>query len=85
MHLKLLHIFIILVAGLITCIVSLINDLDLMHTLTLLLQTFVIFYFVGFFVKVMFKKILKEKVVNEEIEEQINELEEEDQLISGLK
>ncbi|MFP4697273.1 MAG: hypothetical protein ACLFMO_01060 [Eubacteriales bacterium] len=66
MRLGLIQAFIILIAGLITCIISIINKIKLIDSLFLLLVVLIIFFFIGFLTRKSLKKIITQKKPKEQ-------------------
>lgn len=86
MNLKIVHTLIILIAGLITCIISLINKFAVQDTLILLLVVIIVFYFIGLIAKTLLKRIIDQVKTSEEVIDEdtyIEESKEEDEVLTS--
>ena len=51
--------FVMLLAGAIICIISIVNDMDTTYSLELLLGTLVVFYIIGLIAKKLIQKVIE--------------------------
>lgn len=58
MKLEFIPKFIMLLAGAIVCIITIVNDMDVTYSLELLLGTLVIFYIIGLIAKKIIQKVV---------------------------
>ncbi|TCT15076.1 hypothetical protein EDC18_104226 [Natranaerovirga pectinivora] len=76
MKLRLIQVFIMLLGGLITCVISIINNYSLDYSLQILLVVLIIFYFIGLLARLSLLRIIKNKKLNNKLDntEVIDEL-----------
>lgn len=59
MKLEFIPKFVMLLAGAIICIISIVNDMDTTYSLVLLLCTLIVFYIVGIIAKKLIQKVME--------------------------
>ncbi|TCK97918.1 hypothetical protein EDC19_0320 [Natranaerovirga hydrolytica] len=82
MRLRMIQTIIMLIAGLITCVLVIINKYPLLDALQIIFLVLIIFYFLGFVTRVLLSKIMKNNLESE-MNHTINQNEDTREAING--
>lgn len=75
MKLEFIPKFITLLAGAVVCIITIVNDMDVVYSLELLLATLVIFYIIGLIAKKIIQKVLEGNMYKKDTESAMQNIE----------